>query len=181
MLHSQHPPPPCSFVFLWLLFCNFQTLGRPLQMLGDSILVRILWHFHFYRTHIIKYRGIWWRMAWWNYLVSECHPCLSTWNRLRVPGGLPAAAPICLFRGFSLKEAKCSSLIRVLARSLLQHFIFCIFFPRQAQCQVVKDTNKIQNKNDGKRRFGRSRFFKKEENPHNYVLIRNDNFSNCFN
>ena len=47
-------------------------------------------------------------------------------------------------------------------KSILTFYI--LFFLGQVQCQIIKNTNKIQNKNDGRRQFGWSRL-KNKRNP----------------
>lgn len=82
---------------------------------------------------------------------------------LRVPGGIRAqfraAAGVSLSGGLQsggrtvLKPDQGSNRKPILTFHILNYF----FFPGQAQCKVVKDTNKIQNKSDGRRGFGRGR------------------------
>ena len=95
------------------------------------------------------------------------YPYLNGWNGLRVQKGfraqLPVAAEIRLIWRLHPEGREILKPNHICHRKPILTF-YILFFLGQVQCQIIKNTNKIQNKNDGRRRFGWSRL-KNKRNP----------------
>lgn len=112
-------------------------------------------------------------MAWWNYLVSECHPCWSTWNRRGSQEDYQLLLPsVYTEASFSLKEAKCSSLIRALSRKPTPTFYILYYFfsstGTMSSCQGYKQNSKQEWWE--KEIWEEQVFFKKKKNTHTIMF-----------